>query len=118
MVAAGDSIPLTADKRAAILQNSAAIAGDALRVLGLAYRRLTAANGLDHTIETDMVFLGLVGMMDPPRAEALAAVRTCREVGIKPVMITGDHLKTAVAVAGELDIYREGDRVLTGKDLE
>lgn len=118
MVAAGDSIPLTADKRAAILQNSAAMAGDALRVLGLAYRRLTAANGLDHTIETDMVFLGLVGMMDPPRAEALAAVRTCREVGIKPVMITGDHLQTAVAVAGELDIYREGDRVLTGKDLE
>jgi Ca2+-transporting ATPase len=65
-----------------------------------------------------MVFLGLVGMMDPPREEALAAVRTCREVGIKPVMITGDHLQTAVAVAKELDIYRDGDLMLTGKELE
>ena len=115
---AGEIVPLTSEKRADIMQNGTAMAGDALRVLGVASRRLFELKGPDHAIETDMVFLGLVGMMDPPREEALAAVRTCREVGIKPVMITGDHLQTAVAVAGELDIYRDGDLVLTGKELE
>jgi Ca2+-transporting ATPase len=115
---AGEIVPLTSEKRADIMLNGTAMAGDALRVLGVASRRLLDVKGSDHAIETDMVFLGLIGMMDPPREEALAAVRTCREVGIKPVMITGDHLQTAVAVAGELDIYRDGDLVLTGKELE
>jgi Ca2+-transporting ATPase len=115
---AGEIVPLTSEKRADIMLNGTAMAGDALRVLGVASRRLLDVKGPDHAIETDMVFLGLIGMMDPPRKEALAAVRTCREVGIKPVMITGDHLQTAVAVARELDIYRDGDLVLTGKELE
>jgi P-type Ca2+ transporter type 2C len=115
---AGEIVPLTSEKRADIMLNGTAMAGDALRVLGVASRRLLAVKSSDHAIETDMVFVGLIGMMDPPREEALAAVRTCREVGIKPVMITGDHLQTAVAVAGELDIYRDGDLVLTGKELE
>jgi len=115
---AGEIVPLTSEKRADIMQNGTAMAGDALRVLGLASRRLIEVKDPDHAIETDMVFHGLVGMMDPPREEALAAVRTCHEVGIKPVMITGDHLQTAVAVARELDIYRDGDLVLTGKELE
>jgi Ca2+-transporting ATPase len=115
---AGEIVPLTSEKCADIIQNGTAMAGDALRVLGVASRRLPELTGPDHAIETDMVFLGLVGMMDPPREEALAAVRTCREVGIKPVMITGDHLQTAVAVAGEIGIYRDGDLVLTGNELE
>ena len=115
---AGEIVPLTSEKRADIMLNGTAMAGDALRVLGVASRRLLDVKGSDHAIETDMVFLGLIGMMDPPRKEALAAVRTCREVGIKPVMITGDHLQTAVAVARDLDIYRDGDLVLTGKELE
>jgi P-type Ca2+ transporter type 2C len=115
---AGEIVPLTSEKRADIMLNGTAMAGDALRVLGVASRRLLDVKGPDHAIETDMVFLGLIGMMDPPRKEALASVRTCREVGIKPVMITGDHLQTAVAVARELDIYRDGDLVLTGKELE
>ncbi|MFZ0613192.1 MAG: cation-translocating P-type ATPase [Desulfobacterales bacterium] len=118
LVEAGETVPLTSEKREGILQSGTAMAGDALRVLGVASRRLDMAMGPDVVIETDMVFLGLIGMMDPPREEALAAVRTCREVGIKPVMITGDHLLTAVAVARELDIYRDGDLVLTGKELE
>jgi Ca2+-transporting ATPase len=118
MLESGEIVPLTDQRRADIMQNGTAMAGDALRVLGVASRRLIEVNSPEHAIETDMVFLGLVGMMDPPREEALAAVRTCREVGIKPVMITGDHLQTAVAVAGELDIYRDGDLVLTGKELE
>jgi Ca2+-transporting ATPase len=65
-----------------------------------------------------MVFLGLAGMMDPPRAEAIEAIRVCRQVHIKPVMITGDHRLTAVAVAREMGIYRDGDRVMTGEELE
>ena len=60
---------------------------------------------------------GLVGMMDPPREEAMDAVRTCREVHIRPMMITGDHRLTAVAVATEIGIYRDGDLVLTGDEL-
>jgi P-type Ca2+ transporter type 2C len=64
-----------------------------------------------------MVFLGLVGMMDPPREEAVAAVETCRQVHIRPVMITGDHKLTAVAVAKEIGIFREDDMVLTGDEL-
>ena len=64
-----------------------------------------------------MVFLGFVGMMDPPREEAVEAVRVCRQVSIRPVMITGDHKLTAVAVAREIGIYREGDSVLTGEEL-
>jgi Ca2+-transporting ATPase len=63
------------------------------------------------------VFLGLVGMMDPPREEAIEAVKVCRQVQIKPIMITGDHKLTAVAVAKEIGIYREGDLVLTGEEL-
>lgn len=118
MIEAGEIVPLTSEKRADIMQNATAMAGDALRVLAVVSRPLIGVNGPDHALETDMVFLGLVGMMDPPREEALAAVRTCREVGIKPVMITGDHQLTAVAVARELDIYRDDDLVLTGKELE
>ena len=65
-----------------------------------------------------MVFLGLVGMMDPPRGEAIEAIRVCKHVGIKPVMITGDHQLTAVAIAKEMGIYKDGDMVLTGEELE
>ena len=65
-----------------------------------------------------MVFLGLAGMMDPPRPEAIEAIRVCKQVHIKPVMITGDHKLTALAVAREMGIYHEGDRVLTGEELE
>jgi soluble P-type ATPase/nucleotide-binding universal stress UspA family protein len=71
----------------------------------------------EEAVERDLTFLGLIGMMDPPRDEAKEAVRICREVHIRPVMITGDHSLTAVAVATEVGIYREGDMVLTGDDL-
>ena len=70
------------------------------------------------TLEGDLHFYGLVGMIDPPRPEAKAAVARCRKAGIKPVMITGDHVVTASAIARELGIMREGDRALTGAQVD
>jgi Ca2+-transporting ATPase len=101
-----------------IQEQSEAMAGDALRVLGLAYRELDKWP-LDsgEELETEMVFLGLVGMMDPPRRKAAEAVETCKRVGIRTVMITGDHQLTATAVARELGIHRDGDMVINGEDL-
>jgi Ca2+-transporting ATPase len=90
-----------------------------LRVLGVAYRELE--DGIAYTeegVEKDMTFLGLAGMMDPPREEAIEAVKVCKQVHIRPIVVTGDHKLTAVAIAREIGIYREGDMVLTGEDLE
>ncbi len=91
---------------------------DALRVLALACKEV-AVDGpyAEDSVERELTFLGLVGMMDPPRQEAVEAVKVCRQVHIRPIMITGDHKLTAVAVAGEIGIYREGDLALTGDDL-
>jgi Ca2+-transporting ATPase len=102
-----------------ILRANETMAGDALRVLGFACREFDGgAAVLEETVETHMTFLGLVGMIDPPRDEVKASIQTCRDVKIKPVMITGDHKLTAIAVAREIGIYREGDIALTGDDLD
>ncbi len=92
----------------------------ALRVLGVAYKDLSLLPraGEEGALEGELTFLGLIGMMDPPRREAKEAVRRCREAGIRPVMITGDHKLTAVAIAKELDIFRPGDLAVTGEDLD
>ena len=111
--------PLDEADRAAILRANEEMAGDALRVLAVASRDLPEDIAYEEeAVEQDMVFLGLAGMMDPPRQEAIEAIRVCREVHIRPVMITGDHTLTALAVAREMGIYRDGDRVLTGEELE
>ncbi|MEX2224301.1 MAG: cation-translocating P-type ATPase [Candidatus Rokuibacteriota bacterium] len=110
--------PLSDADRRKILEINEEMAGDALRVLAVAYKEMPPLDGYgEESVEGEMTFLGLVGMMDPPRDEAIGAVRVCRQVHIKPVMITGDHKLTAVAVARELDIHREGDLVLTGEEL-
>ncbi len=111
--------PLTTEDRARVLAANEAMAGAALRVLGLARKDLPQdflANEAD--LETGLTFLGLAGMMDPPRPEAAEAVAVCRRVHIRPVMITGDHALTARAVAREVGIYRDGDLALTGEELE
>jgi P-type Ca2+ transporter type 2C len=115
----GDRIAALDDtEREKILKANEAMANDALRVLGISYRELSEPDGYNEDrVEQDLVFLGLVGMMDPPREEAIDAVKVCREVQIKPIMITGDHKLTAVAIAREVGIYREGDLVLTGEEL-
>ena len=115
----GDIKEFTAGKRAQILGKNEEMARDALRVLAVAYREFEKENTLEEEqIEANMIFIGLVGMIDPPREEAIEAVKKCKEVQIKPIMITGDHKLTALAIATELTIYNEGDLVLTGEELE
>jgi Ca2+-transporting ATPase len=109
---------LGADERAALLAANEEMAKDALRVLAIAGKELPRQDRYaEEDVEKDLAFLGYAGMMDPPREEAAEAVVVCRQVGIRPVMITGDHKLTAVAVAREIGIFREGDRVLTGEEL-
>ena len=113
------NIPLEAEKKAAILGANDAMADRALRVLAVACRELGGySGGTPEELEQGLVFVGLEGMMDPPRAEVYDAVRKCVRAGIKTVMITGDHKKTAAAVARELGILRAGDGVLTGAEID
>ena len=115
--------PLTPERRAAILQTNEALAGEALRTLGVAARWISEealkrhATRPDERIEQDLVFAGLIGMIDPPRPEAKEAVARAKRAGIRPVMITGDHPRTAAVIARELGITAD-DRVLTGAELE
>ncbi len=106
--------PLDQAGRALILERAQEMASEALRVLGIAYK----PNATLDSAERGMTFLGLVGMIDPPRPEAKAAIEVCAEAGIRPVMITGDHPVTAQAVARELGLLRNGNRVVTGAELE
>ncbi len=93
---------------------------NALRVLAVAYKEIDSvpAEPTSEELENGLTFLGLVGMIDPPRPECKVAVATCRGAGIKPVMITGDHVVTAAAIARELGIMQEGDRAITGAELD
>jgi Ca2+-transporting ATPase len=102
-----------------ILKVNEEMAQAALRVLGFAYRECPdPIECTEEYLEHHMVFVGLAGMMDPPREEAIEAISVCKKVGIKSIMITGDHKLTAVAIAKEMGIYKEGDMVLTGEELE
>jgi P-type Ca2+ transporter type 2C len=115
--------PLTAARRKEILQTNEALAGQALRTLGVAGRWLTTEafaehrSHLDERLEQDLAFGGLIGMIDPPRPEAKDAVARARLAGIRPLMITGDHPRTASVIAQELGISSD-DRVITGAELE
>jgi Ca2+-transporting ATPase len=114
-------LPLTAERRQAILAIVEGLAGEALRTLGLAFRvleRPEARPGFDLELEQGLVWLGVVGMIDPPRPEAQRAVRAAREAGIRTIMITGDHPATAAAIAVELGIAPAGSRALSGPELQ
>ncbi len=102
--------------RMALKQNEA-MAEQALRVLGVACKRVATMPTSEEAAESGLTFLGLLGLIDPPREEAKAAVATCKAAGIKPVMVTGDHLATAVAIAGQLGIMQHGDKAMTGAEL-
>jgi len=106
--------------RREIIEANEGMANKALRVLGVAFKELAAGEAGtldDEGLENGLVFIGLMGMIDPPRVEAVTAVKKCDEAGIKTVMITGDHKMTAVAVAKELGILKDG-LVLTGSELD
>ena len=93
---------------------------DALRVLAVAYKVIDELpeEPTSENLECDLTFMGLVGMIDPPRPEAKEAVAVCRRAGIKPVMITGDHVITAQAIAREIGIFEDGDMAITGAELD
>ena len=130
----GEVVSLTDDRRREILATAAGMADRALRVLAHAWRELEPHDNLPATEgqaaaaatsaadidEADLVFAGLAGMIDPPRDEVRAAVETCRSAGIRPVMITGDHPATALAIGRELRLVddADGDRAVTGADLD
>ena len=117
----GSSRPLTPERRAEIMKTNEELASEALRTLGVAFRSLpadvVAGDDLDERVEHDLVFLGLIGMIDPPRAEAKEAVARAKRAGIRPLMITGDHPTTAAVIAAELGIATDG-RAVTGAELE
>ncbi len=120
-ILAGSAVPLTAALARDVEAANAAMAEQALRVLACGYKdidALPAGTPDSRELETGLTFVGLAGMIDPPRLEVKDAVEQCYAAGIRPVMITGDHKLTAVAIARELDIFRPGDLAITGEDLD
>ncbi|MEK6854190.1 MAG: cation-translocating P-type ATPase, partial [Nanoarchaeota archaeon] len=110
---------LAAKERERILEMNESFAGEALRVLGFAYRELPSLKQYaTDSVESNLVFVCLVGMIDPPREEVRAAVAQCQEAGIRVMIITGDHATTTTAIAKQIGLFREGDVVLTGEDVE
>ena len=110
---------ITEDIRRKVLEDLKNMTSESLRVLALAYKKLGPEEGYENkeTLESDLIYVGLVGMMDPPRKEAKEAVELCEKAGIKVVMITGDNKDTATAIASEIGILK-GGKVLTGQDLD
>ena len=115
--------PLTPERRTEILQINESLAAEALRTLGVALHWLPGENvpedggGLTEQVEHDLTFAGLIGMIDPPRPEAQDAVAQAKRAGVRPIMITGDHPRTASVIARELGVA-DGDRAVTGAELE
>lgn len=115
----GTPLPLSPNRRLAHEQQNEAMAQKALRVLAFAYKDAPHADFSDDaSVESDLVFCGLTGMIDPPRPEAKDAIALCRKAGVLPIMITGDHKTTAVTIAGDLGILSDGREAITGADLQ
>ncbi len=111
-----DSVRKITDEDITVIkQSNRNMGSNALRVLALAYKE----EKLEHEqLEQDLTFVGLVGMIDPPRQEVEGAVKTCKKAGMDAVMITGDHLDTAIAIAKQIGIYKSGDLAITGAELD
>jgi len=117
----GEVRPLTPERRAAILGDVERMAHDALRTLGVSYRTLRqdAVTGeWSEDVEQELIYLGTIGMIDPPRPEARDSVALARHAGVRPMMITGDHPSTAAAIAAELGISQSGQPAVTGAELQ
>jgi Ca2+-transporting ATPase len=113
----GKIYPLTKEIKESILKQTETFAAEALRVLGFAYRPLDENEACEEAKDENMIYVGMVGMIDPPKPEAAQAIREALKLDVKPVMITGDHPITAIAIGKQLGIYQEGDRVLTGGEI-
>jgi Ca2+-transporting ATPase len=110
---------LSEEDRERVYHTAEELASQALRVIGLSYKKLNGDASLPlETVEQEMVFAGLVGMIDPPRDEVRDSIRICESAGIKPIMITGDHKITATAIAKEIGILREGEESVSGTELD
>ncbi len=115
----GEVIPMSDELRVQLAAANKRFADRALRVLAASYRTYESAPAdyTPDTMESELIFLGLCGMIDPVRPEVIDAVKECRAAGIRPIMITGDHRDTAAAIARQLGILREGDLAITGAEL-
>lgn len=114
-----DSRPITDQDRQDIQKANEAMGKQALRVLSLARRELEAMiEDGDVDVEKHLTFVGLMGMIDPPRDEVKAAIQECRSAGIRPIMITGDHKTTAEAIGRQIGLMNDGDRIVTGVELD
>ncbi|MEK4367528.1 calcium-translocating P-type ATPase, SERCA-type [Paenibacillus sp. FSL K6-1122] len=115
----GKVVPFTGTLRQKVMAANESMAGAALRVLGMAYREVRPEEKVadEHAAESQLVFVGLAGMIDPPRREVRDAIATCRKAGIRTVMITGDHGTTAEAIAHQLGILPRGGASLSGQQL-
>ncbi|MBQ8015814.1 MAG: cation-translocating P-type ATPase [Clostridia bacterium] len=116
----GEVVPFTDEVKAAIIADNKRMADQALRVLAVAMRKYDSAPAdyAPEALETDLVFVGLTGMIDPARPEVKAAIEECRSAGITPIMITGDHKDTAVAIAMQLGIIEDASSAITGAQLD
>lgn len=116
----GNIVPFTEEIKAAALENNKRMADKALRVLAVAFKKYDSAPAdfSPDALENDLVFIGLTGMIDPVRPEVKAAIEECRHAGITPIMITGDHKDTAVAIAMELGIISDPSQAITGAQLD
>ncbi|MFY4776581.1 HAD-IC family P-type ATPase [Metabacillus sp. RGM 3146] len=113
----GKKVPLTKKMRESILQQAEKYADDSLRVLGFAFRKLKQDEECQNEMENDLTYIGMVGMIDPPKEDVKNCIQEARELGITPIMITGDHPITALAIAKQIGISSSFDQVLTGEQL-
>ncbi|MBS7530325.1 calcium-translocating P-type ATPase, SERCA-type [Hazenella sp. IB182353] len=116
----GKITPLTTNLKEQIMAENEQMAENALRNLGFAYRELESYEKMDRdtALERKLIFVGLAGMIDPPRDEVREAIQTCHQAGIKTVMITGDHQTTALAIAKQLGMLQSKGKTITGRDLD
>ena len=117
---AGVPVALTEDRRREVLEQNRDMASNALRVLGVAYRPLAEVpeSPRAEQVERDLIFVGLLGMIDPARPEVVEAVKVARGAGLKSIMVTGDYKDTAEAIAAEIGLRTEDGLVLTGAEIE